>query len=613
MKVRNLIFKIFTVLALFAFFSCTNLIEDLKKFVVDTQVITADELQLDSINSVVVEDDLIVESALNNNSVVLKSVGYGQTSVVVKGKADGLDETITLTVEVSKEGSIVSWITERIVEGKKIVTENSVKTDSEGTKELTAVETVTDTGTGVVEKTTETVSKTKTDGSSQTVSQIKEGDTTIIVTIILDKDGNGKEKIESVDNEGNKTVVSEKDVKADEDDNQFTETTVEKTLEDLNLPSITSVKEFSVESRDVAEVEIKDGKIKVISKAPGKTKVTVIDAENRPIIFIIIVAADGTVTISPEESGSEGTGGNDSFSENVYELVLEDLNLTVGTSVGVEDNTIVVATVENGKIKLTSKSEGTTKVTVNGGGKKPATFVVAVNANGVITITDLVPAVDKADVDIDVEYGQGEYDDPFVSKSLTVSLENLNLSSTATVSVDSTALADAAIADGNVKITSKAPGTTVVTVRGGSKKIATFKITVNSDGTMTISDIVPAKEDLGVTTDVEYGHNEYDVPFTARTLQKSAEELNLTSAVSVSVGSTDVATAAIEAGNVKVTSKASGTTVVTVSGGPKKTATFKVTVNNDGTMTVTEVIPAKDELAVTVDVNYGHNEYFDPQ
>lgn len=521
MKVRNLIFKIFTVLALFAFFSCTNLIEDLKKFVVDTQVITADELQLDSINSVVVEDDLIIESALNNNSVVLKSVGYGQTSVVVKGKADGLDETITLTVEVSKEGSIVSWITERIVEGKKIVTENSVKTDSEGTKELTAVETVTDTGTGVVEKTTETVSKTKTDGSSQTVSQIKEGDTTIIVTIILDKDGNGKEKIESVDNEGNKTVVSEKDVKADEDDNQFTETTVEKTLEDLNL--------------------------------------------------------------------------------------------TVVTSVEVEDNTIVVATVENGKIKLTSKSEGTTTVTVNCDGKKPATFVVAVNANGVITITDLVPAVDSADVDIDVEYGQGEYDDPFVSKSLTVSLENLNLSSTATVSVDSTALADAAIADSNVKITSKAPGTTVVTVRGGSKKIATFKVTVNSDGTMTISDIVPAKEDLGVTTDVEYGHNEYDVPFTARTLQKSAEELNLTSAVSVSVGSTDVAIAAIEAGNVKVTSKAPGTTVVTVSGGPKKTATFKVTVNSDGTMTVTEVIPAKDELAVTVDVNYGHNEYFDPQ
>ena len=190
MKVRNLIFKIFTVLALFALLSCTKLIEELKKFVVDTQVITAEELELDSISSVFVDDDLIVESTLTDNSVVLKSVGYGQTSVIVKGKAAEQDETITLTAKVSKQGSIVSWITERIIESKKIVIENSVKTDSEGTKEITAVETVTDTVTGTVEKTTETVATTKTDGSSQIVSQIKEGESTIIITIVLDKDGN---------------------------------------------------------------------------------------------------------------------------------------------------------------------------------------------------------------------------------------------------------------------------------------------------------------------------------------------------------------------------------------------------------------------------------------
>ncbi len=405
MKVRNLFFKIFAAFSLFAFFSCTNLIEELKKFVVDTQVITAAELELDSISSVSAGDNLIVETSLDNDKIVLKSVGYGQTSVVVKGKAYGQDVTEVLTVKVSKEGSIVSWITERIVGGKKIVTENSSKTDLNGTKDLTTTETVTDIATGTVEKTTETVSKTKSDGSSEVVEQIKEGDTTTIITTVLDKDGKGTEITETVDKDGNKTLVSEKEV--NDGDDSFTETTVEKSPEDLNLPPVTSVKDITVDSPDVAEVEFKDGKIKVKSKTAGKTKVTVTDADNKTIVLIIIVAADGTVTITPEENG------DDSFTETTVEKSPEDLNLPPITSVKditVDSPDVAEVEFKDGKIKVKSKTAGKTKVTVTDADNKPIILIIVVAADGTVTITP--EENEKVSVDVNVDYGINDYKTP---------------------------------------------------------------------------------------------------------------------------------------------------------------------------------------------------------
>lgn len=81
----------------------------------------------------------------------------------------------------------------------------------------------------------------------------------------------------------------------------FPEKTVEKTPEELNLPAITAVNDIVVESTEVADVEFKDGKIKVKSKKAGTTKVTLTDTNNQIVIFIITVNADGTFTITPED------------------------------------------------------------------------------------------------------------------------------------------------------------------------------------------------------------------------------------------------------------------------------------------------------------------------
>ncbi|SDP04853.1 hypothetical protein SAMN04487897_1331, partial [Paenibacillus sp. yr247] len=138
---------------------------------------------------------------------------------------------------------------------------------------------------------------------------------------------------------------------------------------------------------------------------------------------------------------------------------------------------------------------------------------------------------------------------------------------------------------GHIEITSVGAGTATITVSDVSNHAATIAVTVAADGSIT----------LGTIT-------KYQVTFTAATNSSTANDvatLGLVGTTATSDAAT-VATAAINAGHIEITSVGAGTATIKVSDASSHAATIAVTVAADGSMTLGTITKYQVDITTLV-------------
>ncbi|WP_010255951.1 hypothetical protein [Treponema primitia] len=173
------------------------------------------------------------------------------------------------------------------------------------------------------------------------------------------------------------------------------------------------------------------------------------------------------------------TGGGTTFSSQSESSTLNDaatLGL-VGTSVSSSNSDVAIVNISDGKIVVTSISEGTANISVFDSDYKEATFTVTVLSDGAITIGSIT----KYDPDVPVNFDITPKDGP------KNTVATLGLIATSASSSDGT-IATVDVVSGVIKITPVKAGVAAISAKADGKT-AIINITVSATGKIIIGTI----------------------------------------------------------------------------------------------------------------------------
>jgi hypothetical protein len=222
---------------------------------------------------------------------------------------------------------------------------------------------------------------------------------------------------------------------------------------------------------------------------------------------------------------------------------------------------------ENTEIKEVNKDSSVKDdVKIDNGGKIDTSTGVVVTNNPPVVNNPTPPPVTNNPTPTSTTQFTSATNSGTANDVATLGLVGTNASSSAA------GVATAAIVNGQVAITSVSAGTATITVTEGTNN-ATIAVTVAANGSITIGTITP-----------------YKVTFTSATNSGTANDLATLGLVGTSVSSSadGVATAAINAGKIDITSVAPGTATITVTDRTNN-ATIDVKVAANGSISISSI------------------------
>ena len=372
-------------------------------------------------------DAAIATATIANNLLTIEAISKGNALVTVKDLVSEKVQTFSVTVE--SQPLALSVATVALTKGEKvavaIVSGNSSYTVS-----------VADTAVAAA-----TVS-----GTTVTVTGVGVGTTKITV-----KDADDKTAELSV------TV------------NAFS-LTLERNAVEVNADAAVEVAitagngnyTLQVADNSKATATIVGNKVRIEGKAAGTTKVTVKDSQNK--------TAEITVTVRARALTLERTA------LTINAGTTAEVVITAGNgnyTLQVADNSKVIASVVNNKVRIEGKAAGTTKVTIKDSQNKTAEITVTVKG-------------------ADLELAQANVE---VNVGATTEVAIVKGTAPYTVSVINSSVATAEIIGGNkVRIKGVGAGTTKVTVGDDQAKQAFIMVTVKAASTDDLFDIVEGED-----------------------------------------------------------------------------------------------------------------------
>lgn len=318
------------------------------------------------------------------------------------------------------------------------------------------------------------------------------------------------------------------------------------------LDSITSAESDDL---DVVSASAEDGAVKIVSAGEGTANVTVKglkDSADAEKILAVTVSGSGNsgITYSVKTDTPSFTAGSKTVES------VDGLTQIVSAVSG--DESIVKASVDGGKLTLTSVKEGAAEVTVNGNDSETATLEVTVSGSGDDGITYSVKAKTAT----------------FTASTKTISNTDVSLETITSATPADTSVATAEVSGNTVTITSVKEGKTDIVLAGtdtGGDAEKTLEVTVSETG------------------EISYTVKTAAVTFTAST--KTVSTVDGLDTITGATSDTDsIVTAAFSDGVVTLTSVAEGTANVTVNGttgSETASKTLAVTVAADGTIDYT--------------------------
>ncbi len=331
----------------------------------------------------------------------------------------------------------------------------------------------------------------------------------------------------------------------------FISTTDSSTANDIATLGLEGVFAES-DNASIATAAINSGYIEITSVGPGTASITVTDAASHTAYIMVEVAADGTITIDHINKYIFFPSETDRSTAND----IATLGL-VGVSAESDNASVATAAINAGHIDITSVGPGTASITVADAASHTAYICVSVTIYGAINIEQINKYV------------------PFNSKtdsSTTNDFASLGLEGISAVSGNAN-IATAAINAGYIEITSVGPGTAFITVADAGSHTAYIYVSVTADGAINIEQI-----------------DKY-VPFTSKTDNSTANDVATLGLVGASAASEDpnIATVAINAGYIEITSVGQGIAAITVTDETSHTADIYVCVQPDGAIFILEI------------------------
>lgn len=414
-------------------------------------------------------DSSIIQSAIRDGRIAITSQAPG-AGVITVTDTDGHKATIEVTVASSGNitiGKIVKYNPDNpaFTTSTKLVGNNTETLGLVGT-------TAASSNNGIVKATVQ--------GDNIAITSISPGAGTITVA---DAVGNKATIAVTVNPDGGVTVG---EITKYEPQPAFTSTTEIVKNDDETLGLVGT--EAASSDEDILQATVNGDEIVVTSKKPGAGTVTVTDGSGNKAVIVVTVKRDGSIDIG---NITKYDPENPAFTVSTERVANDEDTLgLVGTNVSSSNTGIAKAEISGGDVVITSAAAGNATITVSDGSGS-ATIDVTVNPDGTITVGDIAK------------------NDPgssgFVSSTENVANneETLGLTGTSTASSNPDSLT-AAIADGQVVITSVAPGSGTITVTDASGKRATIEASVDATGAITVGTITkydPASGNEDVSKD----------------------------------------------------------------------------------------------------------------